>query len=143
MILQQVIRYENATALEATWVDDAGNVLRCHAYDATQMDELRSDLGPAAPQYEQIIQRCLDDYVPTPPPDPKEVAMDTILTLEVAAQVASQRLYREAILATMETQAKAANITLEQLAAKNKGYRELKAFNSQIEALREILKGTA
>ena len=66
MILKQVIRYPNAPALEATWVDADGIVLRCHAYDATQMDELRADLGADAPQYEPMIQQCLNDYTPEP-----------------------------------------------------------------------------
>lgn len=66
MILAQLIRYENAPSIEATWVDSDGVVLRCHAYHATQMDELRADLGADAAQYEDLIQRCLADYVPPP-----------------------------------------------------------------------------
>jgi hypothetical protein len=45
-------------------------VLRSHAYHATQMAELRADLGPDAAQYEPLIQQCLADYVPPPPPVP-------------------------------------------------------------------------
>lgn len=59
-----VIRYENAPVLEATWTDDAGIVTRCHAYDATQMGELRADLGAEAAQYEALIQQCIADYTP-------------------------------------------------------------------------------
>lgn len=117
----------------------AETVVRCHAYHATQMDELRADLGADAAQYEGLIQQCIADYVPPPAPDPVVVAMQTIIALETAAHVSSQRLYREAVLGMMEQQAKLMNMTPEQLAAKNKGYRELKAFNQQIEALREQL----
>ncbi len=44
----------------------AETVVRCHAYHATQMDELRADLGADAAQYEGLIQQCLADYVPPP-----------------------------------------------------------------------------
>lgn len=78
------------------------------------------------------------DYVP-PPKTPPEIAMDTIISLETEAHIASQRLYREAVLDMMKRQAASAGITEEQLIAKNKGYRQLKAFNEQIEALRAQL----
>lgn len=68
MILHQVIRYPNAPTLEATWVDAEGNQVRCHAYDATQMNALREDLGQSAAEYEPLIQRCIADYVPPSPP---------------------------------------------------------------------------
>lgn len=139
MILQQVIRYPNSPTLEATWVDAGGNVVRCHAYDATQMDELREDLGESAAEYEPLIQRCIADYVPPIPPDPRDVALDTIIDLETAAHIASQRLYREAVLVMMKREAEKDGITEEQLIAKNKGYRQLKAFNDQINALRPKL----
>jgi len=66
MMLQQLIRYENAPVIEATWVSAAGVVVRCHAYHATQLNELRADLGADAAQYEAMIQQCIADYVPQP-----------------------------------------------------------------------------
>ena len=71
MILKSLVRYENAAAIEATWVDEDGAVLRCHAYDATQMAELRADLGADAAAHEALIAQCEADYVP-PPPIPVE-----------------------------------------------------------------------
>ena len=113
------------------YTDESNSVVAVYDEDgASRSSRLASEV-PAGSDILQALE-----------PDPAAAALSEIISLEIAAQVASQRLYREAILATMETQAKAANITLEQLAAKNKGYRELKAFNTQIEALREILKGT-
>lgn len=44
MILKQVIKYTNAPAIEATWVDEGGVVLKCQAYSNGQMDMLRNDL---------------------------------------------------------------------------------------------------
>lgn len=73
------------------------------------------------------------------PPPPSEVALQTIIALETEAHIASQRLYREAVLDMMKRQAASMGITEEQLITKNKGYRQLKAFNEQIEVLREQL----
>lgn len=67
MILSQLIKYENAPALEATWVDDNGVVVKCHAYSNAQMQELRADLGADAAQYESMIAEVEATYVPPPP----------------------------------------------------------------------------
>lgn len=75
------------------------------------------------------------EYVP-PPKTPPEIAMDTIISLETEAHIASQRLYREAVIGMMEREAASIGMTPAQLAAKNKGYRELKAFDQQIASLR-------
>ena len=72
--LKQLIKYENANCLEATWVeveqitstDEDGNEtttdkeapVKCHAYDGTQMDMLRADaeeLGTPLTKYEPLI----------------------------------------------------------------------------------------
>lgn len=37
MILKQLVRYTNAPALEATWVDENDVVIKCHAYSNGQM----------------------------------------------------------------------------------------------------------
>jgi hypothetical protein len=66
-------------------------------------------------------------------------ALQTIIAVETAAHVDSQRLFRETTLAMVEKEALALGYTLEQLAAKNKGYRLLKEFDMQIAALREQL----
>lgn len=55
MILKSVIKYDNANALEATWVDENGINVKCQAYDETQMDMLRTDLGVDVAEYETLI----------------------------------------------------------------------------------------
>lgn len=71
MILKQVIRYENAPAIEATWVDENDVVIKCHAYSnhPEQMAMLRADLGADAAQYEALIAEVEATYVP-PAPEP-------------------------------------------------------------------------
>ena len=67
MILKQVIKYENAPAVEATWVDENDVVIKCHAYSNAQMDMLRADLGADAAQYEPLIAEVEATYVPPVP----------------------------------------------------------------------------
>jgi len=70
MILKQVIRYENAPALEATWVEEIDGqevVVKCQAYANSQMDMLAADLGEDAAQYEEMIAEVAATYVPPPP----------------------------------------------------------------------------
>ena len=55
MILKQLIRYTNADALEATWIDKDDVVIKCHAYSNGQMDMLRADLGADAAVHEALI----------------------------------------------------------------------------------------
>lgn len=93
MILKQLIRYENAPALEATWVEiitlpqqeiEPGVVdmvlrkqelvVKCQAYShhPEQMAMLRADLGAGAAQYEDLIAEVEATYVP-PAPEPEPV----------------------------------------------------------------------
>lgn len=71
MIIKQVIRYENAPAIESTWADESGVVIKCQAYShhPEQMAMLRADLGAAAAQYEEMIAEVEATYVP-PAPEP-------------------------------------------------------------------------
>ena len=70
MILKQVIRYDNADALEATWVDENDVVIKCHAYSNGQMDMLRADLGADAAAHEALIAEVEATYVPPEPAPP-------------------------------------------------------------------------
>lgn len=73
MILKQVIRYTNADALEATWVEEIDGqevVVKCQAYANSQMDLLAADLGADAPQYQALMDEIAATYVPQPPPAP-------------------------------------------------------------------------
>lgn len=97
MILKQVIRYENAPALEATWVEvitlpqqeiapgiadlalrTQEVVVKCQAYSNSQMDMLAADLGADAPQYQALMDEIAATYVPpapVPPQVPQSVTM--------------------------------------------------------------------
>ena len=74
MILKQLIRYTNAPAIEATWVDENDVVIRCQAYSnhPEQMAMLRAYLGADAAQYEDMIAEVEATYVP-PEPAPEPV----------------------------------------------------------------------
>ena len=72
-ILQGVIRYDNAPAIEATWVDVDGNVVKCHVYGNTQMEELRRDLGVYASQFEALIAGVEATQEPPSPPAVPEI----------------------------------------------------------------------
>lgn len=95
MILKQVIRYTNANAIEATWVDQVTvpavgvegeegyqpetvtEVERlCKAYADTQMADFRADVaqyGGDVAEYEALIAEVEAAYVPPPPPSPPPV----------------------------------------------------------------------
>ena len=72
MILKQLIRYTNAPAIEATWVDEQDVVIKCQAYSNAQMDILHADLGADAAQYEDMIAEVGATYVPPAPPSLEE-----------------------------------------------------------------------
>ena len=81
--LIQIIKYENSNTLEALWVkvkqitstDEKGNEyikdeetpVKCHAYDASQMDMLRADaaeLGTPLTKYEPLIAEIESNIIP-------------------------------------------------------------------------------
>ena len=73
MILKQVIRYTNADALEATWVEEIDGqeiVVKCQAYANSQMDMLAADLGDDAPDHQALMDEVAATYVPPPPAPP-------------------------------------------------------------------------
>ena len=102
--LKQIIKYDNANVLEATWTevteeaikvpkkDEEGNAIegefvdeiqtketqiKCHAYDGSQMDMLRADsaeLGTPLDEYEALIAEVEANIVPPPPPTSEELA---------------------------------------------------------------------
>lgn len=115
MILKQVIRYENAPAIEATWVEtitlpqqeiEPGVVdmvlrtqevvVKCKAYsnDPEQIAMLRADLGADAAQYESLIAEIEATYVPPVPPSLEEqiAVFDAALVAHLDA-TARQRRY--------------------------------------------------
>jgi hypothetical protein len=79
MKLKQLIKYDNAPAIEATWVDDNDVVIKCQAYShhPEQMAMLRADLGSDAAQYEEMIAEVEATYVP---PEPQPIPVPQQIT---------------------------------------------------------------
>ena len=96
MILKQLIRYTNADAIEATWVDESDVVIKCQAYShhPEQMAMLRADLGVDTAQYEALIAEVEGTYVPPVPPSLEEqiAVFDAALVAHLDA-TARQRRY--------------------------------------------------
>ena len=117
--LKQIIKYDNANALEATWVDvtteeyqspimetnnegvevDTGKtetktreietVIKCHAYDGTQMDMLRADaleLGTSLEEYQELIAEVEAAYTP-----PTQEELDAIAEEQTNIAAKEQR----------------------------------------------------
>ncbi|GAD20973.1 hypothetical protein [Acidovorax sp. MR-S7] len=76
MILKQLIKYDNAHAIEATWVDENDVVIKCHAYSnhPEQIAMLRADLGADAAEHEAMIAGVEATYVPPDLPPADELA---------------------------------------------------------------------
>ena len=93
MILKQLIRYTNADAIEATWVDENDVVIKCHAYSNGQMAMLRADLGADAAQYEEMIAEVEATYAPTAPPSIEEqiAVFDAALVAHLDATARERR----------------------------------------------------
>ena len=100
IFLKNIIKYTNANALEALWVEvvtpeqvipesidpDTGDVtpekiipaveiaIRRQAYSDRQMDMIRQDVGAEmTPEYEAMIQDVEDSQVPLPQPSTEEI----------------------------------------------------------------------
>ena len=89
MILSRVIKYANANAIEATWVDGSGTPLKCRVYAGKQMAELRADLGSDASTYEALIAgvgAAVVPYIPTP----EEIAKIAQAVADAAARGAAR-----------------------------------------------------
>lgn len=84
MMLKQLIKYDNAPCLEATWVDENGVVIKCHAYSNGQMDMLRADLGADAAAHEALIAEIEATYVPPEPAPPYVPASVTMRQARLA-----------------------------------------------------------
>lgn len=78
MMLKQLIRYNNTSALEATWEDVTGTIVKCQAYSNAQMDMLRQDLGEQDSQtYADLISSIEATYIP-PEPIPLKERQDLV-----------------------------------------------------------------
>lgn len=117
--LKQIIKYDNANVLEATWIEitteeyqspitevsdegievDTGktetktreveNIIKSHAYDATQMDMLRADsieLGTSLEEYQELIAEVEAAYTP-----PTQEELDAIAKEQADIRAKEQR----------------------------------------------------
>ena len=95
MILKKLIRYTNAPAIEATWVDENDVVIKCQAYShhPEQMAMLRADLGADAAQCENMIAEVEATYVPPEPPSLEEqiAVFDAALVAHMDATARERR----------------------------------------------------
>jgi hypothetical protein len=104
MILKQVIKYDNANAIEATWVDqtvtsavgvevEEGHtpetitevVSLCKSYADVQMQDFRDDVakhGGNIAEYEDLIAEVEADIVPPAPPTPQEIKAEIIASTQ-------------------------------------------------------------
>lgn len=67
MIKLELIKYDNANCLEATWKEDEVQI-HCQAYDCSQMDLLKADAekyGTGLNEYLEIIE-LIESLVPEP-----------------------------------------------------------------------------
>lgn len=87
MILKQVIKYDNAPALEAMWCDENENITKCQAYSADQMDMLAADLGDDAPTYQALMDEIAAQYVP---PEPQAIPVPQVISRRQAKQALLQ-----------------------------------------------------
>lgn len=87
MILKQVIKYDNAPALEATWCDENENIIKCQAYSADQMDMLAADLGDDAPAYQSLMDEIAAQYIP---PAPQPIVVPQVISRRQAKQALLQ-----------------------------------------------------
>lgn len=90
MILKQLIKYDNAPCLEATWVDENDAVIKCHAYSNGQMNMLRADLGADAAAHEALIAEVAATYTAPPLPSDEEVAAVVAAKIEALWQAADK-----------------------------------------------------
>lgn len=143
MILQSVIQYENAPAIEATWVDENNVVIKCHAYSnhPEQIQQLCTDLGEELLQYEELISEVAATYVLPPPPTDEEHNESIYFQIDqLERHYMMPRITREATILQLETWALSKGYPLDQFRIANKGYRGLKELDEQIQQLRGQLK---
>lgn len=87
MKLKQVIKYENAPALEATWVDENDVAVKCQVYSNAQLAELLADLGEDRTGHEETVAEVAATYTP---PTAEELAADSARALAGAEDAADK-----------------------------------------------------
>lgn len=134
MILKQVIYYPDTNSVEATWVDEEGNNVRCHSYADMQMNDLRADLGDDAIDYVDLIATVEANIKPPTPLTPEEI------NTGIAAQIADleratlmPRATREFMLTFFAATAESQGID----PTTSPAYVKVKALDTQISELRK------
>ena len=143
MILKQLIRYTNAPALEATWVDENNIIIKCQAYSnhPEQIEQLHIDLGDDLPEYEELIDEVASTYLPHPSPTDEEHNEAIYFQIDqLERQYMMPRITREATILQLETWALSKGYPLDQFRLANKGYRGLKELDETIQELRGQLR---
>ncbi len=87
MKLKQIIKCDNAPALEVTWVDEKDVSIKCKTYSNSQMAELLTDLGEDRIGHEKIVEEVAATYAP---PTAKELAAKSARALEEAEDAADK-----------------------------------------------------
>jgi len=94
-----VIHYPDTNSVEVTWLNDAGEQIRCHSYADVQMDMLEADLGAGAAEHAALIAAVKANIKPPiivePTPLQKLQQLDTENAL-------TQRNLREVVLLMAE-----------------------------------------
>lgn len=78
--LKQVIHYPDTNSVEATWVNDKDEVIKCHSYADVQMQMFRDDVaefGGDIAEYEKLIALVESNIKPVEPesiPVPQEIS---------------------------------------------------------------------
>ena len=68
--LKQVIHYKDTNSVEATWIDENDQVIKCHSYADVQMKMFREDvaeLGGNLSEYEELIALVESNIKPVEP----------------------------------------------------------------------------
>jgi len=85
--LKQIIKCDNAPALEATWVDENDTPIKCKTYSNAQTVELLADLGEDRTGHEETVAEVAATYVP---PTAIELAIQNTRALAEAEDAADK-----------------------------------------------------
>jgi hypothetical protein len=72
IILKEVKHDTQSNSVEAAWVDEDGEQIKCHSYADVQMNMFRADLGADAASYETLIALVESNIQPPPLPTLQE-----------------------------------------------------------------------
>jgi len=97
-----LVKYPNANAVEATWLDDEGKQIHCQAYADVQLDMIRADvarLGGDLAEHEAMLAEVEAAIVPYVAPEP--TPLEKLQRLD-AENALTQRNLRETVMLMAE-----------------------------------------